>query len=239
MMHFTKENQSLSFEEFSKTFSKEAKVLTEHLQQNVNFLIEGNKISLVHGEFNPIDIQVENILKKHEVYFYKNSIYKEPLAKAIGLKKGKERPVVLDATAGLLGDSLLMYAFGLKQLICFERNPIAATLITNALSLADTTIDFHYGMAQDAELHESIDVVFYDPMYKEKNQKVAPRKEMAIFREIIGPDEDILETAKYLSSLARERLVIKRPNMAAPILENPHHSFKGKSTSYDVYLSLK
>jgi 16S rRNA (guanine1516-N2)-methyltransferase len=73
-------------------------------------------------------------------------------------------------------------------------------------------------------------------MYQGKNSKTAAKKEMEIFRELVGVDEDIKETAMALKKLANERLVIKRSNKAKPILEGYAHTIKGKSTSYDVYL---
>ena len=81
---------------------------------------------------NPIFIDINSKLKYHQRYFYKSSIYNEILARALGIKKGIDRPVVWDTTAGMMGDSLLIYAMGCKMIVS-ERNPLAAVLITNAL----------------------------------------------------------------------------------------------------------
>lgn len=236
-MQFIENENDLGFEEFTKKYSEEAKILTNFNEPNIKYLLNGDEISLVFEDFSPIKIQILNTLKKHEVFFYKHSIYKDPLAKAIGLKKGKRKPKVLDATAGMMGDSLLIQSYGIEKLICFERNPYVAALIVNAIKLANIDIDFYFGSALSLELKDEIDVVFYDPMYNEKNSKAAPKKEMAIFRKMIGPDLDISEIATELLTLPKERLVIKRSNKSKPVIENPSHTIKGKSTSYDVYLT--
>ncbi len=75
-------------------------------------------------------------------------------------------------------------------------------------------------------------------MYQEKNSKAAPKKEMAVFRSLVGVDDDIKQTAQSLLNVAIERLVVKRSIKATPVLENPSHTVKGKSTAYDVYLKI-
>ena len=243
-MQIFKNNISVSFEEFSEQFPKEAGFLTKYTDKNLNcsiYIEHEIKLTVKYGDFNPIFIDVNTVLKKHEVFFYKNSIYKDPLARAIGLKKGKKKPSVLDATAGMLGDSMLIYAYGVENLTCCERNPVVACLVQNALDIAELPIKFFHCNSLQQEFSQGgilkFDVVFYDPMYKEKNAKAAPKKEMAIFREIVGPDDDLKEVATLLKQRAQERLVIKRSNKSVPILENPSHTITGKSTSYDVYLS--
>jgi 16S rRNA (guanine1516-N2)-methyltransferase len=243
-MQIFKNDIPVGFEEFIRLFPQEAGFLSKFRDENLDcsiYIEKEDKLSVKYGDFNPIYIDVVNVLKKHEVFFYKNSIYKDPLARAIGLKKGKKKPSVLDATAGMLGDSMLMYAYGVENLTCCERNPIVACLIQNAINLAKIPINFFFcnSLQQKFSNGDSLDfdVVFYDPMYKEKNTKAAPKKEMAIFREIVGPDDDLKEVATFLKVRARERLVIKRSNKSAPILDNPSHTISGKSTSYDVYLS--
>ncbi len=236
-MQFFLNNIEINFSEFAQHFPDEAKILTDYLELPAKFEIQEGVLALAFDQFNPISIDIEKILEHHKKFFYKHSLYKDPLARALGLKKGKSRPIVLDATAGLLGDSLLMYAYGPQQLICCERNPVVAALIVNAINRAKIDIKFYFGEASAQAQLPEVDVVFYDPMYKEKNVKAAPKKEMAIFRELVGEDTDSYEVARNLYSLAKERLVIKRSNRATPLIEQPDHSIKGKSTSYDVYLA--
>lgn len=233
-MQFWKNKKEISFKEFSSLYPRQAKILSKCDEENWQFIIENERLKFIYKDYKPIFIDILNILESHRIYFYKNSFYKEPLAKALGLKKGKSRPSVLDATAGFMGDTLLMSNFDLKSLTCMERYPIAQCLIMDALTVSDIPIDFD--PINSADTNMTFDVCFFDPMYSEKNKKTAPKKEMLMFREIIGEDLDSIEVAKHLLNISRERLVIKRSVKAGYLLETPSHSINGKSTRYDVYL---
>jgi hypothetical protein len=109
-MQFLLDKINISFDEFSLIFPEESEILKDRTDFEGHFLISKDKklLSLKYRDFNPIFVNISDTLNRHEVYFYKNSFYKDPLAKAIGLKKGKPKPRVLDATAGMLSDSLLI-----------------------------------------------------------------------------------------------------------------------------------
>lgn len=200
-------------------------------QIDPRFTTKDGQLIFVHEDGLELKINAKSELEYHKRYFYKNSIYKELLAKAIGLKKGQDKPTILDCTGGTLKDSLLLYSFGVK-LIVLERNPIAAHLIKNAIAQNELNIEFYNMSAIDKTF--DCDVAYYDPMYSDKNEKTLPKKEMRIFREVIGEDIDSLETALFLKENYK-RLVIKRSTKAPYLLEKPSISFKGKSTRYDVY----
>lgn len=238
-MQIIHKGESVSYSDFQRMFPKEANILTSETAQTLthvefNILIESKIIKIQQEPFGPVAIDIDAQLEKHRVYFYKSSPYKELLAKALGLKPGKEKPKVLDATGGMLGDSLLIYALGVKSLAVCERNPIAGILIANALERSNIAIDFHFLSA--IELGDDFDVIYFDPMYVEKNTKSQAKKEMVMFRSLIGADEDAQSVAKKLLDKAGQRLVIKRSVKASSLLEKPHMTFKGKSTAYDVYL---
>lgn len=202
----------------------------------LKFEVSGKRIQLQNEFGTPIYIDVDKKLRYHQQFFYKNSIYKQPLAKALGVKKDASFEV-LDATAGLMGDSLLMSSFGVR-VTALERNPVVALLIVNALKNAqmDVKITFRHQSALDLNLREKYPVIFFDPMYGEKNSKAAPKKEMQVFRKLVGEDFDRIDVAKHLLNLT-DRLVIKRSIKASSLLDRPTITFSGKSTCYDVYLS--
>jgi 16S rRNA (guanine1516-N2)-methyltransferase len=226
----------IEFSEFAKDFPHEASILKDYQKEPWTFLLEGRKIHFLHGAYKPIFIDIKNILNDHRVYFTKNSFYQENLARALGIKKGKPRVSFCDATAGLLGDTLMMSCFDINKLDVYERHPVAAALIVNALSCCESKVNFHYKSA--ADITSSYDVIFYDPMYEDKSTKSAPKKEMQIFRDVIGADTDSPEIAGHLRLLATERLVIKRPIKSSLLLESPSHQIKGKSTRFDVYMNV-
>ena len=162
------------------------------------------------------------------------------MAKAIGVK-GPHRPKVLDLTAGLLGDSLLFLSFGC-EVLAVERNPIVAFLIESALKNAQHPAigRFHFrpGDALTAltEL-TAIEVIYYDPMFEDANEKTLPRKEMRIFRSLIGKDLDAKSIFQKALEKNSRRLVVKRPRHSDYLGDRPPLEFVGKSTRYDVYLS--
>lgn len=192
-------------------------------------------IDIDHGKIN---FDIDSMLNYHKLFFYKHSIYEQPLAKALGLKKGKNKPEVIDASAGTLKDSSLISSFGVESLILFERNPLVAVLIEDAIrnSKESQRFKFHFGSILDSALDFTSKVIYFDPMYEGKNSKAAPRKGMQLFRKHVGVDKDALESAKKMQKMC-SRIVIKRSVKASPLLENPSMSFGKKSTVYDVYLN--
>lgn len=201
----------------------------------VEFDVDGDRIKLRSPYSKPIFTHVTGELDYHKKFFFKNSIHKQPLAKALGLKKGKTLPEVWDVTAGMLSDTLLIYSIGFK-VRAFERNPIAYILSKNSLALSDIDIELSFLDAKDIKEH--CDVIYFDPMYEETNKKALPKKEMRIFREVVGVDQDAKETASCLRNQC-QRLVIKRSVKGQPMLDFPSVTFEGKSTAYDVYLKNK
>jgi hypothetical protein len=183
-----------------------------------------------------IIFNIDSMLHYHKVYFYKNSVYDQPLAKALGIKKGSIRPSVIDATAGSLKDSMLIYSFGVVKLTMYERNPLVAVLISNSLAHADALENIQFLFTESSSIQNSESVIYFDPMYEEKNSKAAPRKEMQVFRKFVGADLDAMKTAQNLLEKTK-RLVIKRSIKAKPLLESPDITFGKKSTQYDVYFN--
>ena len=75
-------------------------------------------------------------------------------------------------------------------------------------------------------------------MYPEKTgskKSALPRKEMRIFKEVVGEDLDSDEFLKWALKTAKERVVVKRSLSAPVLMEKPTASYEGKSTRYDMY----
>ena len=189
---------------------------------------------------NPIGIQIDRELTRHEAFFKSSSLVKELLARAIGVKSGV-RPKVLDLTGGLLGDTLLFLSFGC-EVVTLERHPIIGFLIQSAINNAThpalSRLTFN---SQDAAsfLHTKppVEVIFFDPMFEDANERALPKKEMRIFRSYVGADQDALEVFKEALHLRPKRLVVKRPRLSVELGAAPQIKFEGKATRYDVYFS--
>lgn len=158
----------------------------------------------------------------------------QPLYRALGVK-GDHKPFVLDATCGLAGDSLQLLVFGCR-VHSWERHPIPALMLLKAFETWDNPIKEKWSLdLLHFTVPEDIEVIYFDPMFKEANQKSLPRKEMRIFREVVGSDDDAIEVAQEFLLLKR-RLIIKRPLKSPPLLENPSFQQSGKAVRFDVYL---
>ncbi len=232
-MRFQKNNEQISYKDFSEMFPRQGRILSGHaenfpqltlnLEELWSFSEEGMKLE-------NIAIDLKKMLSYHQSFFYKHSIYKENLAKALGLKKQNRFFKVIDLSAGFLSDTALMLAMGL-EVICYERNPYLACLIDREVEkLNSDKLHFFYGEYEQGEG----DVFYFDPMYSEKNDKSAPKKQMQFLRQFIGVDEDAQEFILKIKE-KKKRLVIKRSKKAPSLLENPSHQVIGKSTRYDVY----
>jgi 16S rRNA (guanine1516-N2)-methyltransferase len=196
---------------------------------------DDDKLQFQSSDSGIMSFSFEELLTYHQKSQY--SFSKEPLFKSLGIKGQNEQKVIWDLTCGTGKDALLIYHFR-KEIICFERHPVVYLMLKDALRRFPIEMQLHFGDARQAYLKESSkpDVIFFDPMYPEKKKKSAlPRKEMVIFKDIVGDDEDALDVFHWAMTKARERVVVKRPLEAVALKENPTASYKGKSTRYDMY----
>ncbi|MDC0497417.1 class I SAM-dependent methyltransferase [bacterium] len=177
------------------------------------------------------------------------------LAKAIGLNK-RANLKVLDCTAGLGRDAFILASLGCTiQLI--ERVSEVSILLKDALELAThsiggmdsdfrSTIDRLRLIERDSleymsELNQETlpDVIYLDPMFPERKKSALVKKEMRVFHDLVGPDNDADELLKAAIKTGVRRVVVKRPRIAPALkLESrPSHSLDGKSNRYDIYLT--
>ncbi len=174
----------------------------------------------------------------------------QPLARAIGLKRGAT-PTVIDATAGLGRDAFVLACLGCTVHL-LERSPIIAALLRDGLERAvlDAVIGAlvaermqlqvadaqRYLRQLDPDQHP--DVVYLDPMYPHRRKSALVGKEMRLLRQLVGDDEDASELLAAALCCARQRVVVKRPRLA-PNLEGPPPTLAitAPNTRFDVYLS--
>jgi 16S rRNA (guanine1516-N2)-methyltransferase len=188
---------------------------------------------------NPMTIEIDKELDRHLAYFKKSSIHKEVFARAIGVKSGI-RPKVLDLTGGFLGDSLLLLSFGCEVTV-LERHPVVSFLIKSALSNSRHPLleQLHF-LPLEAQEYLSRspiqDVIYFDPMFEDANDKTLPKKEMRIFRSLVGKDQDARDVWLKAYACGPKRLVVKRPRLSVSLGKDPDILFEGKATRYDVYL---
>ncbi|OUR95324.1 hypothetical protein A9Q84_15925 [Halobacteriovorax marinus] len=185
-----------------------------------------------------IQFSFSELWQSHSNKKYTNS--KEPLAKALGIKRAGETHV-WDLTCGSGKDSILILKFGAK-VTAFERNPsVAALLLLAQTEFESKSFEVHYGQASKHLKLLAInppDVFYYDPMYPEEGKKktALPRKEMQVFRELVGRDEDIEDVFDWAKRSGVKRFVIKRGVKSPTLKSKPSSQFVGKTARYDLYV---
>ncbi len=166
-------------------------------------------------------------------------------AKAIGVT-ARGGLTVLDATAGMGVDSFFLACLDCK-VTAIERSPVIFELLQDGLRRAredkeigpwiDDYLQFVQANAIDfmKALNEKPQVIYVDPMFPDMDERSAlPKKEMQIFRKLLGADLDANALFETALRSASERVVVKRPSEAEPLGE-PTHSFEGKTLRYDMY----
>lgn len=172
------------------------------------------------------------------------------VARACGLAKGVT-PSVIDATAGLGRDSFVLAGLGASVLLV-ERVPAIAALLADGLLRAANDADTAEVAARMrlmpgdavAELGALVSrvgfdpqVVHLDPMFPHREKSALVKKEMRVFRELAGDDDDAPRLLEAALDVATHRVVVKRPRKAPPI-EGPSvaHTLEGKTSRYDIYV---
>lgn len=173
--------------------------------------------------------------------------HKENVAKAV--MSGLSHPVVFDATAGMGRDSFILQCAGCSVYM-FERNPVIWLLLRDALDRAVSSTFFKalpHGLPSLMPCGEACryqgdvvpDVIYYDPMFPDRKKSALVKKEMRIFKALIGADEDIESTLLALICMAKHKVILKRPQTAAPITfqgVKPIGSVEGGACRFDIYM---
>src|SRR5262245_15511678 len=170
-----------------------------------------------------------------------------PLVRAAGIKKDR-LPSIVDATAGLGRDAFLLASAG-AVVTLIERSGEVHALLRDALArapgaspvLAEVVgrMTLIHGDAKDLLPELEPDVVIVDPMHPPRRNTALVKKEMRQLSAMVGADEDADELMRVALASARERVVLKWPLRAAPLLDapKPSHQFAGKTVRYEVFMT--
>ena len=189
----------------------------------------------VHGDFSHLSARLKPA-----------NLSRELLVRAARIKGAHHPLTAVDATAGLGEDALLLAAAGFEVQL-FERNPVIAALLQDALSraafqpeLADAVARMHLTESDSigylTALDEAPDIVLLDPMFPEKRKSAAVKKKLQLLQRLESPCDD--ETALLDAALATKprKVIVKRP-VKGPFLagRDPSYSLAGKAVRYDCY----
>lgn len=175
----------------------------------------------------------------------RGSVQRELLVKAARMKGLAGEPVVVDATAGLGEDSLLLAAAGFRVLM-FERDPVIGALLADSVRLGkdDEGLSEVVGR-MSLRLEDSVsglrgldfrpDVVLLDPMFPERTKSASVKKKFQLLHCLERPCEDETELLQAALAACPRKIVVKRP-AKGPYLAGvkPDYSLSGKAIRYDV-----
>ncbi len=182
--------------------------------------------------------------------FRRRSGHNELLGRAVGIKQGS-LPRVLDATAGLGRDAYVLADSGC-QVRLIERSPVLAWLLEQAIQKA--LISAIAGVREAATrmsvtAADSIDqwaeigeVVYLDPMFPDRRQKAAAKKDLTLLQHLHGPqgevaaDDEAAALFDWAMSQPASRVVVKRGLKDAGLGGKPTFCLKGKAIRFDVYV---
>lgn len=173
-----------------------------------------------------------------------NNLNGELLVKAAKLKNIQGMPIAVDATAGLGEDSLLLAAAGFHVRL-YERNPVIAALLYDALRRGAHDPELAPIIGR-MELHPedsiamlprstpSPDIVLLDPMFPTRQKSGLVKKKFQMLQQLEQPCSDEQALLNAAISADPQRIVIKRP-LKGPYLAGakPGYSLKGKAIRYD------
>ena len=160
--------------------------------------------------------------------------------------RGASRPLrVVDATAGLGEDAILLAAAG-HSVQMFEQNPVIAAMLRDALdraaqnpALAEIVgrMTLTEGNSIDGlrSLGEAPDAVVLDPMFPERKKSGLIGKKLELLQVLERPCEDEAALLAAAEAAHPAKIVIKRPQKGPYLAgRTPGYSLIGKAIRYDV-----
>lgn len=183
------------------------------------------------------------------------SLKSEMIARACQLG---EKPTLIDATAGLGHDSLLMAHLGANVRL-IERHPILFVLLEYAKAQAERDpflqatmqriqlihADSNCYLNELAQKGEYLDVVYLDPMFPQRDQnqqaikKQAQVKKQMQLLHMLLPEDGEMDLGDQLLDLAKKiakRVIVKRPRHAVYLAgQHPDHQWLGDACRFDAY----
>lgn len=172
-----------------------------------------------------------------------SNLQSEFLVKASKIK-GIEHPVIIDATAGMGEDSMILAAAGFEVYL-FEYDPVIAALLKDALDrameipeLKEAAGRMHFteGNSIDnmSKLEIVPDVVLLDPMFPARQKSALVKRKFQLLQKLEKPCSDENELLQAALNVKPRRIVIKRP-LKGPFLGGmkPSYSLTGKAIRYD------
>lgn len=164
----------------------------------------------------------------------------EAIAKAIGIKP-QQQLTVIDATAGIGRDSLILSILGCNVTM-LERSKILFALLQDALDRFYGDVNLNLLNVDSCDYLQQLasadfpDVIYLDPMYPETKKSAKVKKEMQYLQLLIGKDQGSDKLLAKALQAAKKRVVVKRPKSVKPLAgQEPAWKIQSKQHRFDVY----
>lgn len=175
------------------------------------------------------------------------------IARAVGVKK-LDYPSILDATAGLGKDALILASLGCSVTL-LERSPVVHAMLLDGFVRARASEDsdicniierMHLINIEALLWFEKIrageveqpDVIFIDPMFPPRKKSARVKKDIFMLQQILPAEENLSELLRSALDSAGQRLVVKRPGSKTINAElQPDFQVQGKASHFDIYLT--
>lgn len=212
----------------------------------IAFSDKGAGLSLVReGKLSPLCLDFEHTAYRQRLL--RGGRQKEAVSRAV-LQGIADGALIFDATAGLGRESMILAHAG-GQVLSFERQVPVWIILYDALERAKKSRFFPFtlpklhdlGTIKDYKVdadHPQPEVIYYDPMFPERESDAQVKKDMFFFQQVIGHDSDTEEFLRYALTLASKRVVVKRPSFA-PAIEQADlkcaYAVDGGQCRFDCY----
>jgi 16S rRNA (guanine1516-N2)-methyltransferase len=168
----------------------------------------------------------------------------ELLVKAAKIKGFEGTITVMDCTAGLGEDSILLAAAGFRVKL-YERDNIIAALLRDSLIRAAQIPELapivermelyeEDSLIALSQLKEVPEVIYLDPMFPSRQKSALVKKKFQMLQQLEQPCEEGDEFLQAAIACKPKKIVIKRP-LKGENLGNrkPDYSINGKTIRYD------
>ena len=169
----------------------------------------------------------------------------ELLVRAVKGRSAQRPLFVVDATAGLGEDAILLAAAG-HTVHMFEQNPVIAAMLRDALDRAASdpalteivgrmTLTEGDSVTELCKLEQTPDAVILDPMFPERKKSGLIGKKLQLLQVLEQPCADEQALLRAAGQAHPAKIIIKRPQKGPYLAgRSPSYSLIGKAIRYDV-----
>lgn len=163
----------------------------------------------------------------------------------------EQQPQIIDATAGMGHDGLLLARLG-ARVILVEQHPIVWALLTSAMQQAQSNahlakisqrMQLVHANAVEWLAEQQADVVYLDPMFPKGDlpdkQQPLVKKEMQILQKLFAASTDTGDALLAPARQTAKRVIVKRPKLAPCLAgQAADHQWLGDACRFDGYFRI-